>query len=253
MTPETTQAFCRLLTAYVEAIESAGYTLPADVAQRLANNPLGTCEMLNELALNDGVIDEPLDVALADIYQAMDAADARSKADPESLAQILAALEQAHREPPEPEPKSETEAGQHADNAANAAEPVTQDGDEAPAEPRPRKSRGRKPRRAPEHEAEEPEAAPTPEAPDAQAAGTKTANAPAATEQPQHDGPTSHGEDGSQPAYDDQPALTVDQAAAILGVNRQKVYKLIESKRLPAHKKGRSWQISPSDLAALEA
>lgn len=51
----------------------------------------------------------------------------------------------------------------------------------------------------------------------------------------------------------DDESLTVDQAAAIMGVNKQKVYKLIDSGSLPAHKRGRSWRISAAAVAAQAA
>ena len=208
MKHQTTEAFCRLVTALVEAIESNGGILPADIADRLADNPLKACELLNELALAHGAIDESLDTALADIYESMDAEDARRDADAESVALVLGALEHAHREPaPEPEP------------SAGTGEP------EPAEEPKPRKRRGRKPRHQAEQEAAEQAPEPVSE-----------------PREPKQD----------EPAAEAAAALTVDQAAAILGVNKQKVYKLIETKKLPAHKKGRSWQIAPDDLAALQ-
>lgn len=219
MKHQTTEAFCRLVTALVEAIESNGGILPADIADRLADNPLKACELLNELALAHGAIDESLDAALADIYESMDAEDARRDADAESVALVLGALEHAHREPaPEPEPQVET-------------------GEPEPAEePKPRKRRGRKPRHQIEQEASE----------QAERQGETAGQAPE---------PVSESRKAKldEPAAETAAALTVDQAAAILGVNKQKVYKLIETKKLPAHKKGRSWQIAPDDLAALQA
>ena len=45
----------------------------------------------------------------------------------------------------------------------------------------------------------------------------------------------------------------MDQAIAVLKVSRPTVYKLIESGKLPAFKKGRSWQISAKAVAEISA
>lgn len=44
--------------------------------------------------------------------------------------------------------------------------------------------------------------------------------------------------------------LSVDQAAAILGISKQEVYKLIKSGELPAQKQGRFWRLSASAVTA---
>lgn len=47
---------------------------------------------------------------------------------------------------------------------------------------------------------------------------------------------------------DETKLLSVKQAAAALGVNRQRVQQLIESKRLPAEKVGAFYVIREADL-----
>jgi excisionase family DNA binding protein len=47
---------------------------------------------------------------------------------------------------------------------------------------------------------------------------------------------------------DETKLLSVKQAAAALGVNRQRVQQLIESKRLPAEKVGAYYVIREADL-----
>jgi excisionase family DNA binding protein len=47
---------------------------------------------------------------------------------------------------------------------------------------------------------------------------------------------------------DETKLLSVKQAAAALGVNRQRVQQLIESKRLPAQKVGTYYVIREADL-----
>ncbi len=47
--------------------------------------------------------------------------------------------------------------------------------------------------------------------------------------------------------------LTVDQAAAALGIGRQDIYKLIKADKIPAFKKGRSWAIPEAVVLPLQA
>ncbi len=42
--------------------------------------------------------------------------------------------------------------------------------------------------------------------------------------------------------------LHVAEAAALLGCSSMKVYALINSKKLPAHKEGKAWKIRVDDL-----
>jgi len=51
----------------------------------------------------------------------------------------------------------------------------------------------------------------------------------------------------------DDTLLTVPQAAARLGVNRTRVWRLVRDGRLPAEKRGRDWLIRESDLDAFAA
>jgi excisionase family DNA binding protein len=55
----------------------------------------------------------------------------------------------------------------------------------------------------------------------------------------------------TEPAPADAIALSVEQARARIGVSRDKFYKLIRQKQLPARKLGKRTLILVSDLAAL--
>lgn len=295
MRTETSEAFSRLVTTFVIAIEDAGGTLPADMEQRLTASPLKACELLNELALTCGGIDPDTDSVLAAIYESMDAADARTPLDEAGAARIVRALNRAHKEPAAPEPKPEPEP-RPAHAEPEVWESPTKDGGDAGqaedgASPKPAEEAERKPGRrgrAARARQEKPER-------DGQDAGTE-ASAPAAADEasprPEHktrrsrhaaekDGaPTvSEGEAATpspEPAQAEQeegakapveapagPArsaeeagitgdvLTVDQAIAALGLSRPTIYKFIENGKLPAFKKGRSWQISADAVAAL--
>ena len=44
--------------------------------------------------------------------------------------------------------------------------------------------------------------------------------------------------------------LSVEEAAAYLGISRETVYKWIERKRMPAHKVGRLWKFQAEEIDA---
>lgn len=44
--------------------------------------------------------------------------------------------------------------------------------------------------------------------------------------------------------------LSVEEAAAYLGISRDTVYKWIERKRMPAHKVGRLWKFQAEEIDA---
>lgn len=307
MRTATTEAFARLVSSFVTAIEDTGADLPADIAQRLAENPLKACELLNELAISTGALDEQTDAAIAYIYESMDGADARSPMDDASRARILVALAEAHREKPAPEPEPEPEpeptAVHQPDSSEEAkpkpkrrgkragSEPVfseaevstqqeaspQQQGTNAEAEAgedstpeKPARKRQRKPRKTSDEQAAaaapaqttaesapEPPAAPepeqasldfgsTPQLTTAEPAGDAPADVP---EEPVHAATTV----ANAQSEAENETLSVDQTVAILGMSRPTVYKLIESGKLPAHKKGRSWRISSAAVAQLAA
>lgn len=307
MRTETSEAFSRLVTTFVIAIEDAGGTLPADMEQRLTSSPLKACELLNELALTCGGIDPDTDSVLAAIYESMDAADARTPLDEAGAARIVRALNRAHKEPAAPKPEP-TPAPAHAEpevwESPARDDEATDQGAEGTG-PKPAEETERKPgrrSRAARARQEKPER-------NGQDAGTEAAVAAAADEaspQPEHktrrsrhvaardatpaagDGeasapspePAPSGSEGDKeapaevaatepeagakaakapagPARSAEEAgitgdvLTVDQAIAALGLSRPTIYKFIENGKLPAFKKGRSWQISADAVAAL--
>lgn len=360
------EAYARLVTTFVTAIEDTGADLPADIAQRLSENPLKACEALNELAISAGALDEQIDTVLACIYEAMDPVDARSQPDDAGRAHILEALAYAHREKPapEPEPEQEPEAAGQNERENNAGEnnsprrrrgrerhrheeelgtePASTDDSDQPippvAEPDGKAGGGPK---APRHrargthgkeeahsesskhlgdaaeqdasvESETPSpAAPTDAAetsrkrpgrkktqknaaePDSQPVQTalelgsdgETPTKLASPAESQEEQMTEHAptpvepsgkaeasaqqqaepaESAAQPPAE-QPeaktsapangddALSVDQAAAALGITRARAYKLIESGRLTAYKKGRSWRIPVEAISQFNA
>ncbi|WP_187324594.1 helix-turn-helix domain-containing protein [Olsenella uli] len=244
MRNETTEALCRLVTMFVAAIEREGATIPEQLVGQIATDPLKACEELNEFALTCGAVDDELDAALAAIYESMDASDARGAVDDHTRERVLRAFDEAHREP-EPEPEHEPEpAEQPAEPAASAQE------SEQPSEP------ARKPHRRSRRQRGEEGPQETQPEPGQQPAAKKEAPEPKPEAQPQDRDAKAKAEPESAPAPKPVPAaasgdvLTVDQAIAVLGVSRPTVYKLIESGRLPAYKKGRSWQISAEAVAA---
>lgn len=272
MRNETTEALCRLVTMFVAAIEREGATIPEQLVGQIATDPLKACEGLNELALTCGAVDDELDAALAAIYESMDASDARGVVDDHTRERVLRAFDEAHREP-EPEPKHEPEPAEPAASAQEGEQPSE------PAHKSRRRSRWQRgeeaAREAAEQATAEPERAPQPkpekpEAPKApaheegpQETQPEPRQQPAAKKEAPEPKPEAQTEDRdakakpeSVPAPKPAPAaasgdvLTVDQAIAVLGVSRPTVYKLIESGRLPAYKKGRSWQISAEAVAA---
>lgn len=272
MRNETTEALCRLVTMFVAAIEREGATIPEQLVGQIATDPLKACEGLNELALTCGAVDDELDAALAAIYESMDASDARGVVDDHTRERVLRAFDEAHREP-EPEPKHEPEPAEPAASAQEGEQPSE------PAHKSRRRSRWQRgeeaAREAAEQATAEPERAPQPkpekpEAPKApaheegpQETQSEPGQQPAAKKEAPEPKPEAQTEDRdakakpeSVPAPKPAPAaasgdvLTVDQAIAVLGVSRPTVYKLIESGRLPAYKKGRSWQISAEAVAA---
>lgn len=142
MRTETSEALARLVGCFVAAIEDTGTQIPSDVVEHLTENPLKSCEALNDLALSCGAIDDALDAALAAIYESMDAADARGEVDEFTAERIARTWVRTHREPepepepgPEPEPESEPEVYEGHGN--------TTDEQEEPAEeaPQPKKKR----------------------------------------------------------------------------------------------------------------
>ena len=273
MTQETVEAFCRLVTLYARALVNADVDVPADLAERVAREPRAACETMNALALSCGAIDDQLDRLLATVYASMDAADARTTPGAEAGALLARtyerAAERAARPKPAPTPAPAPEpAVEPAPAAAHAPEPspspagektgtpVASASPDAEATPRRRRTRAAKPDAS---AATEPDAAspvapePAPEAaaesqPVAMPAVTDTAAAPSASP-----AAPATPEPEATPAPVEDQTLTVDQTAAILGTTRQKVYKLIEAGTLPAHKKGRSWQISAAAVTALAA
>lgn len=285
---ETSEAFARLVSSYVSAIEGAGATIPAQVVEQLTTDPIKTCEALNELALACGAIDDVLDTALAAIYESMDAADARGPVDEQTAERIARAWVRTHVEPePEPEPEPDPEP------QASDEDKVWSTYDDPAEETPKRKRRSRKAKgeqdgadeeaaadAEPNDEAaadqdaatEEPKATEAEQEP-AKKRGRKNKKAKPAADEPaesaeapepaeanQAEKPSEQGEDQgvatpaaipveTAPAGNADETLSVDQVVAILGVSKPTVYKLIESGELPAGKKGRSWRISAAAVA----
>lgn len=366
MRPETAEAFARLVSTYVTVIEATDTILPNDIEQRLAENPLKACELLNELALSSDALDPETDAIVAAIYESMDARDARGEVDEATRSLISRAFSRAHHERPKPEPAPIAEAVHEAEDdtaeqgaeardeekpkptrkrsrrakaeAREVTEPVAEEGigregttntegaeanaatSHAQAAPdadeasrgehaasegeaeRPRKRRARKPRaqktedapKTPESEtasviapaqvsasAGAPSDAPSSPAPAAADTAQETGARQAAASEPSEapEAPAANATDATsaakktkrpstrKKAHEEAPApkpempladpatigdvLTVDQTLAALGVSRPTVYKLIENGKLPAYKKGRSWQISAAAVAEL--
>jgi excisionase family DNA binding protein len=257
MRTETAEAFVRLVTSYVSAIEGAGVVIPDHVVAQLTVEPLKACEALNELALAYGCIDDVLDAALAAVYENMDAADARGPVDEYTATDIARAWTRTHVEPepetePEPESVEDDEVWSSYDEESSPAEEQTEEQAEEPAEEKPAKKRTRKSKKAKAAEATAEGEEPTAEEPVAEShaveeptAGVPEA-APKAEAKPEAPAavPAASAEDET---------LSVDQVSAILGISRPAIYKLIESGELPAGKKGRSWRISAAAVAARAA
>jgi excisionase family DNA binding protein len=242
MRTETAEAFVRLVTSYVSAIEGAGVVIPDHVVAQLTTEPLKACEALNELALAYGCIDDALDAALAAVYESMDATDARGPVDEYTATDIARAWTRTHVEPePEPEPEPESveddEVWSSYDEESSPAEEQTEEQAGEPAEEKPAKKRTRKSKKAKAAETAAEGEEPTAGAPDAAPEAEAKPEAPAAV-------PAASAEDET---------LSVDQVSAILGISRPAIYKLIESGELPAGKKGRSWRISAAAVAARAA
>ena len=144
MRTETSEALARLVGCFVAAIEDTGTQIPSDVVEHLTENPLKSCEALNDLALSCGAIDDALDAALAAIYESMDAADARGEVDEFTAERIARTWVRTHREPepePEPEPKPEPEVYEgHGDATDEQEEPA----EEAPQPKKKRRNRKQK-------------------------------------------------------------------------------------------------------------
>ena len=146
MRTETSEALARLVGCFVAAIEDTGTQIPSDVVEHLTENPLKSCEALNDLALSCGAIDDALDAALAAIYESMDAADARGEVDEFTAERIARTWVRTHREPepepepdPEPEPEPEVYEG-HGDATDEREEPA----EEAPQPKKKRRNRKQK-------------------------------------------------------------------------------------------------------------
>ena len=265
MKPETAEAYQRLVSTFVAAIEGTGADVPEKTVEKLASEPLAACEELNEFALSCGAVSDEVDAALAAIYESMDAADARGPVDEDCVRHIVAAWTDTHVERPvaEPEPTAEPEA------VASEAETVTPTEEQTAERPKRRRSRkakevreegveatssvagqgeaptesvdvkpGRRSRakaRAAK-QADGPSEAKSAEKPKAQADATTTAKTEEKLAEP-------------APENSSEETLGVDQAVAILGVSRPTIYKLIEAGELSAHKKGRSWRISAASVA----
>ena len=127
MRTETSEALARLVGCFVAAIEDTGTQIPSDVVEHLTENPLKSCEALNDLALSCGAIDDSLDAALAAIYESMDAADARGEVDEFTAERIARTWVRTHREPePEPEPEAYEGHGSAANEQETPAEETPQ-------------------------------------------------------------------------------------------------------------------------------
>ena len=176
MRTETSEALARLVGCFVAAIEDTGTQIPSDIVEHLTENPLKSCEALNDLALSCGAIDDSLDAALAAIYESMDATDARGEVDEFTAERIARTWVRTHREPepepepapePEPEPEPKPEAYEGHGSAANEQEMPAE---ETPPLKKKRRNRKQKVDEAAESNIAEasdqeaaPEPAPTPE------------------------------------------------------------------------------------------
>lgn len=274
---ETIDAFDYLVSTYVSAIEATGTKIPEDTVELIGTDPFKACEALNDFALSCNAITPELDAVLQNIYEAMDADDARSDATPEACQRCLATFARVHVEIPDPEPEPEPEESPEATEAAE---------DEAGAaeEPKGRKRRNRRNRKQDAEQAEDTSEANTNTEASADQADTdndskkpakrtrtrkdkkaeaaeagESTEANADTEARKSTKPkrtrkapkkaTDKEEKSSEKAAPaaatfEGDALTVDQALAILGCSRPKLTKMIEAGELPAYKKGRSWQVS---------
>lgn len=204
-------------------------------------------------------------VRLHEIAAAQARAEEEARAAAEQAAAEQAAAEQAAKEAAEPQP----------------AEPPA----EQPAEEKPRKRRGRKPKNqaaqlelsvpteepavnaAAAEAAVEPVAAPAPivEAAEAEsvpnaAPAAEAETSPEPTPEPANapepvPEAVAEAKPAAEPAAqaDDGATLSADQAAAILGMTKPEVYKLIKAGELPAVKKGRSWHLSAAAVTARAA
>lgn len=151
MRTETSEALARLVGCFVAAIEDTGTQIPSDIVEHLTENPLKSCEALNDLALSCGAIDDSLDAALAAIYESMDATDARGEVDEFTAERIARTWVRTHREPepepdPEPEPEPEPKPEAYEGHGSAASE------QEMPAEetPQPKKKRRNRKQKADE-------------------------------------------------------------------------------------------------------
>lgn len=151
MRTETSEALARLVGCFVAAIEDTGTQIPSDVVEHLTENPLKSCETLNDLALSCGAIDDALDAALAAIYESMDAADARGEVDEFTAERIARTWVRTHREP-EPEPEPELEPEPEPEPEAYEGHGSAADERETPAEetPQPKKKRRNRKQKADE-------------------------------------------------------------------------------------------------------
>jgi len=151
MRTETSEALARLVGCFVAAIEDTGTQIPSDVVEHLTENPLKSCEALNDLALSCGAIDDALDAALAAIYESMDAADARGEVDEFTAERIARTWVRTHREP-EPEPEPELEPEPEPEPEAYEGHGSAADERETPAEetPQPKKKRRNRKQKADE-------------------------------------------------------------------------------------------------------
>lgn len=146
MRTETSEALARLVGCFVAAIEDTGTQIPSDVVEHLTENPLKSCEALNDLALSCGAIDDSLDAALAAIYESMDAADARGEVDEFTAERIARTWVRTHREPePEPEPAPEPEPEPEVyEGHGGAADEQEMPAEEAPQPKKKRRNRKQK-------------------------------------------------------------------------------------------------------------
>lgn len=273
---ETIDAFDYLVSTYVSAIEATGTKIPEDTVELIGTDPFKACEALNDFALSCNAITPDLDAVLQNIYEAMDADDARSDATPEACQRCLATFARVHVEIPDPEPEPEPEESPEATEAAE---------DEAGTaeEPKGRKRRNRRNRKQDAEQAEDTSEVNTNAEVSADQAETddnkkpakrtrtrkgKKAEAAEAGESTKASADTEAKESAKPKRTRKAPkkaadkeekssekaapaaatfegdALTVDQALAILGCSRPKLTKMIEAGELPAYKKGRSWQVS---------
>lgn len=223
---------------------------------------------------------QPGEQDTADIHRAFEravrlheiaAAQARAEEEARAAAERAAAEQAA----------AERAAAEQAAKEAAELQPAEPPAEQA-AEEKPRKRRGRKPKNqaaqlelsvpteepavnaAAAEAAVEPVAAPAPIFEAAEAESVPNA-APAAEAETSPE-PTPEPANAPEPApeavaeakpaaepaaqADDGATLSADQAAAILGVTKPEVYKLIKAGELPAVKKGRSWHLSAAAVTA---